>query len=423
MADPIPELRYVAEQYARLIEVSVTLNSTLDLDELLKFIIHSATEILNCESVSILLYDEKKARLTFAAATGTDPKRTADPNLSLENSLAGTIFRENKIVCLSDVKPEMRPYLVVSKYINFEVKNLLGVPMRIKDKPTGVLEALNKRTGEFDESDADILAVIASQAAVAIHNARLVEALQEAYNELRAADQLKTNFLALASHELRTPLGVIIGYATFLQQESPGELSEHAKQVLNAAMQMRALVDAMTNMDMLRSSEMIMHRLVVPLQRVLQAAYQDVRNLAAAKNQQITLEIPATPILVKCDPEKLKSAFVNLLDNAVRFSPEHGRITLGALAKSSGEALAWVQDNGVGIPPGELKKIFTEFYQIEPHTTRKHGGMGIGLSIARGLVEAHGGKIWAESPGHDQGATFKVLLPFLSTTSLQSQNR
>ncbi len=423
MVNPKPELQYMAEQLARLIEVSVTLNSTLNLDELLQFIIRSATEILDCESVSILLYDEKKACLIFAAATGSDQKRLAETPVPLDKSLAGTIFRENKVISLSDVQNDPRHYLAVSKHVDFEVNNLLGVPMRIKDKPTGVLEALNKHDRDFDESDADILAVIASQAAVAIHNARLVKALQDAYNDLRAADQLKTNFLALASHELRTPLGVIIGYATFLQEESPGELSEHAKQVLNAAMQMRALVDAMTNMDMLRSSEMIMHRLVVPVQQVLLAAYNEVKNLAEAKNQQVILDLKETPFPVKCDPEKLKSAFVNLLDNAIRFTPEHGMITLGATPQAGGEVLSWVQDNGIGIPQSELKKIFSEFYQIEPHTTRKHGGMGIGLSIAKGLVEAHGGKIWAESPGPGKGATFKVLLPFINTTVLQTMKR
>jgi signal transduction histidine kinase len=418
-----PDLRTMAEQMARLIEVSVTLNSTLDQDELLQFIIRTATEILDCESVSILLYDEKLDRLVFAAATGSDPKKLAETPVPLEKSLAGTIFRENKVVCLSDVQRDARNFLAVSKLINIEVKNLLGVPMRIHDNPTGVLEALNKRAGDFDESDADILAVIASQAAVAIHNARMVEALQDANNDLRDADQLKTNFLALASHELRTPLGVIIGYATFLQQESPGELSEHAKQVLNAAMQMRALVDAMTNMDMLRSSEMIMHRVVLPMQKILLDAYNDVKNLAEAKSQHIILDMKEIPLPVKCDPEKLKSAFVNLLDNAIRFTPERGKITLGAIPQAGGGVLSWVQDTGIGIPPGELKKIFKEFYQIEPHTTRTHGGMGIGLSIAKGLIEAHGGKIWAESPGPGKGATFKVLMPFLSTTMLQSMKR
>lgn len=423
MSNPKPELRYMAEQMAHLIEVSVTLNSTLNLDELLQFIIHSATEILDCGSVSILLYDEEKDCLIFTAATGSDPKRMDETPVPLDNSLAGTIFRENKVICLSDIQPDAQHHLMISKYVNFEVRNLLGVPMRIQDKPTGVLEALNKRNGDFDEGDADILAVIASQAAVAIHNARLVKALQDAYEELRAADQLKTNFLALASHELRTPLGVIIGYATFLQQESPGELSEHAKQVLNAAMHMRTLVDAMTNMDMLRSSEMILHRLVIPAQQILQSVFNDVKNLAKAKNQQVSFDMREAPILIKCDPEKIKSVFVNLLDNAVRFTPEHGSITLGASPQAGGEVLIWVQDNGIGIPKSELIKIFSKFYQIEPHTTRTHGGMGIGLSIAKGLVDAHGGKIWAESPGPGKGATFKVLLPSIETSLLQTMKR
>ncbi len=418
-----PDLRYMAEQLARLIEVSVTLNSTLNLDELLRFIIRTATEIIDCESVSILLYDEKRGQLVFAAATGSDPKRLSETPIPLDSSLAGTIFRENKIISLSDVQNDARHKGMVSKNVDFEVHNILGVPMRIKDKPTGVLEALNKRDGNFDESDADILSVIASQAAVAINNARLVKALQDAYNDLRAADQLKTNFLALASHELRTPLGVIIGYATFLQEESPGELSDHAKQVLNAAMQMRVLVDAMTNMDMLRSKDMIMHRLVVPVQQILRGAYGDVKRLADAKGQKVTFDLPAVAIPVKCDPDKLTSAFINLLDNAVRFSPEGGKIIIGAKVRAGGDVLTWVQDNGKGIPEGELKKIFLEFYQIEPHTTRKHGGMGIGLSIAKGLVEAHGGKIWAESPGSGKGTTIKVLLPFLSTTTLQTMKR
>ncbi len=416
MTTPVSsDLRTMAEQMARLVEVSVTLNSTLNLDELLQFIIRTAAETIDCESVSILLHDEKRDRLVFAAATGSDPKRLAETPVPLENSLAGTIFRENKIISISDVQEDARHYLPVSENVHFQVKNLLGVPMRIKDKPTGVLEAVNKHGGEFEESDADILAVIASQAAVAIHNARLVKALQDANDELSTADQLKTNFLALASHELRTPLGVIIGYATFLQEESHGELSEHAKQVLNSAMQMRTLVDAMTNLDMLRSKEMVMHRLIIPIQQVLLSAYEGVRKLAEAKGQNIALDIPKTPIRVKCDPERLTSVFVNLLDNAVRFTPEGGRILMGATVRT-GAVLVWVQDTGIGIPPEEIKRIFKGFYQIEPHTTRKHDGMGIGLSIAKGLIDAHDGKIWAESPGPGKGSTFKVLLPCVSSS-------
>jgi signal transduction histidine kinase len=418
-----PQLRQMAEQLARLIEVSITLNSTLNLDDLLQFIIETAADLLDCESVSILLYDEKHARLVFAAATGSDPKRLAEIPVPLDSSLAGEVFLENKAIILSDVSLNSRHYESVSKHVNFEVHNLLGVPMRVRDRPTGVLEALNKRKGTFDEADADILSVIASQAAVAVHNARLVKALRDAYNEISAADHLKTNFLALASHELRTPLGIIIGYASFLQEESPGELSDHAKQVLNAAMQMRALVDAMTNLNMLRSREMVMHRLVVPIQQILRSAFGEVKTLAEAKSQQVIMNLPEQPLPVKCDPEKLTSAFVNLLDNAVRFTPEGGHIGVSAILQAGGDLLVSVQDSGIGIPPDDLKKVFNEFYQVEPHTTRKYGGMGIGLPIAKGLVEAHGGKLWAESEGAGKGSTFKVLLPRISTSRLAEMSR
>ncbi len=96
---------------------------------------------------------------------------------------------------------------------------------------------------------------------------------------------------------------------------------------------------------------------------------------------------------------------------------------MGTRQQPGGGVLCWVQDTGKGIPADDLKKIFQEFYQVEPHTTRKHGGMGIGLSICRGLIEAHGGKVWAESPGPGKGTTFKVQLPFISTTDLQTTGR
>jgi signal transduction histidine kinase len=174
---------------------------------------------------------------------------------------------------------------------------------------------------------------------------------------------------------------------------------------------------------MLRSKEMIMHRLVVPVQQILRGAYGEVKRLADAKRQKVILDLPVNPIPVKCDPDKLTSAIVNVLDNAVRFTQDEGRITIGTGVQTGGEVLIWVQDTGKGIPEGESKNIFKEFYQVEPHTTRTYGGMGIGLSIARGLVEAHGGKIWAESPGPGKGTTIKILLPFLSTTVLQTMRR
>jgi signal transduction histidine kinase len=113
---------------------------------------------------------------------------------------------------------------------------------------------------------------------------------------------------------------------------------------------------------------------------------------------------------VEVDPEKTTLAFVNLLNNAIRFSPEGSQIVIGAIEQGK-QVMAWVQDNGIGIPGDKLQKVFEEFYQIEPPNTRRYGGLGIGLTIAKGLLEVQGGKIWAESEGLGKGATLKVLLP------------
>ena len=169
----------------RLVELSVTLNSTLDLDELLQLITATATELLECEAASILLYDEKNPRLYFAAATGSDPAQLAEIPVPIDSSLAGTIFRTNQPLILNDAQQDPRHYALVSDHVKFKIHSLIGVPMPIKDRTMGVLEAVNKLEGGFTDSDAAILSVTAAHAAIAINNARLLRATQQAL-ELRS---------------------------------------------------------------------------------------------------------------------------------------------------------------------------------------------------------------------------------------------
>src|SRR5258706_1091675 len=406
-----------AKQLARLMEVSLTLNSTLNIDDLLLYIIKTATELLDCEVASILLYDEKRNRLFFAASTGTDPKKLAQIPVPIDGSLAGTIFREDKSIILNDVTKDPRYFSGVAQQTNFQTKSLLGVPMRIREKGVGVLEALNKREGQFSESDERLLSVVASQAAIALYNAQLIQSLQKAYDDLTETDRLKSNFLALASHELRTPLGIIIGYASFLQEEDDSDVSENAERVLSAASQMRSLIESMTSLHLLAAKGLTFKPRVVPVQQVLSAAYEEMRQIAQEMHHAITFDMPTQSLLVTADPEKLTPAFVNIINNAIRFTPTGGKITIGAMQRS-GNIQAYVQDNGIGIAADQLTKIFQEFYQVEPHTTRRFGGLGIGLTIAKGLIETQGGRIWAESEGLEKGTTIRVLLPPAGTSSL-----
>jgi len=398
------------QQLLRLVELSVTLNSTLDLDALLQLITATATELLDCEAASILLYDENNPRLYFAAATGSDPAQLAEIPVPIENSLAGTIFRTNRHIILNNAEQDPRHYSMVSDHIKFKVKTLLGVPMPIRDQTVGVLEAVNKHNGVFDESDATLLFVIAAHAAIAINNARLLRATQQALEKVKEANQLKSNFLSLASHELRTPLGIIIGYSTFLKEDAQGELSDHANQVLTAARQMRSILDEMNNLAMLKSDEMVLKPQRMPLQDILIYVCNGIEEIASTRDQKLIFAFPEEPFYVNVDIDKTSLAFVNILDNAIRFSPPGSDITIGTV-KQSNQVLAWVQDHGIGIPVDKLQKIFEEFYQIETPNTRRYGGLGIGLTIAKGLIEAQGGRIWAESEGAGSGSTFRVLLP------------
>jgi len=180
--------------------------------------------------------------------------------------------------------------------------------------------------------------------------------------------------------------------------------------VLNSALRMRALIEDMTNMNMLRVGSAELAASQQALQPILEAAYQEMRPLIEAKGQQVSRHVAAEQLQANVDAPKLTMALTNLLNNAMRFTPGGGQIELG-LERHGPEAWMLVRDNGVGLPPDQLEHVFDQFYQVEHHMTRRHEGMGLGLSIVRAVVRAHNGRVWAESAGRDQGATFTIALP------------
>jgi len=406
----VDELRKMVFRLARLVEISVTLNSTLEPQRLLQFIIQSAADLVECEAASILLVDDNTHQLSIAAATGSHPDELARIPVPPEGSIAGTIAREDRPLIINEVGSDARHYREVGEKVSFQVRSLVGVPMRIREKVIGVLEAVNKRQGVFGEADLQTLSIIASQAAVAMNNANLVSALQGAYAELGKLDKLKSDFIAIASHELRTPLGLVLGYASILKEEAGERTSEHAEVVLSSALRMRSLIEDMTNMNLLQvgAAEMVLER--QPLQRVAEAAFAELGDLFQAKGQIADLRMPEDDLLALVDAERLGMAVTNLLNNAVRFTPGGGHISL-ELERHGGEAWIRVRDEGIGISPSQLGRIFDQFYQVEDHMTRRHEGIGLGLAIVRAIAKAHGGRAWAESEGEGRGATFTIALP------------
>lgn len=395
----------------RLLEVSLILNSSLALAPLLDFIMEATSEIMDCEAASILLYDSNADELRFVASStpNTDIATLAEIPVPMDRSVGGQIVRENRAIMIQDSN-DKRINRTVDQTIGFQTRSLLGVPMQIKDAVIGVIEAVNKREGVWTNQDKSYLLILASQAAVAIQNAQQAEALQKAYDELNQLDKLKNDFIAIASHELRTPLGVILGYASFLKEEAEGEASEHASAVLNSALHLRNLIEDLTNLRYLQlgRSELICEEVSVGV--VIDAAEHDVQSMVRAKNHQLIVEPDNQDLIVNVDRLKLGMAFTNVLNNAIKFTPNGGQIIISVERRPT-EALIQIKDTGLGIPEDQLEKIFDNFYQVADHMTRKHNGMGIGLAIAKGMVQAHDGRMWAESDGLGKGSSFFIALP------------
>ena len=397
---------------AKLVEISRILNSATNVDRLLTYIIKQAADLTDAEAASILLLDPHTRQLHFRASSNASHSEMVNIPVPLDSSIAGAILTENRPMLISDVSKDPRWNANVSKTIEFKTESILGVPMHDVDrKPIGVLEALNKQNGRFTREDGKTLVILADIAGVALERARLSENLQQAYQTLNELDQLKSDFIAIASHELRTPLAVIMGYVSFLQEEASESTASQLDSVMDAALHLRDLIQAMLNLRYVDAGETTLDLETLDLVELGWEIMSTFAETAVAKQQTLTLNLPSAPLQVKADRNILEVAINNLMNNAIRFTPADGEIHV-ALTQESTEAWFSIRDNGIGIPEDKLERIFNRFYQLEPALVRQHGGLGIGLSIAKDLVELQNGRVWAES-SENQGGTFTIALPLV----------
>lgn len=395
----------------QIAETTLVLNSSLSTEEILEELMDASARIVNAKSASVILLDAKSRELHFVAmSTDADYSDKLIRSPVPFNSIAGTIVRENINMVLDDVSQSSIHFGGSDEQSGFVTQSLLGVPMRIKDRVVGALEAVNKLEGRWTEDDVRYLEILASQAAIALEKAELVRDLRKANKELSELDKVKSDFIAIASHELRTPLGVILGYASFLKEETQGELGSHATAVMNSALKMRSLIEDMTNLRLLNLGDRELQIDSYSMNNLIRSACNEVMSMVEAKGHQLAVGFLEEDLELHGDSAKLVTGLTNLLNNAIRFTPDNGKLEI-SLNNFDDEIRIKVMDNGIGIPEEKLEEIFKTFAQVEDHMTRKHGGMGLGLSISKAIFEAHKGKIWAESDGVNKGARIIVSLP------------
>ncbi|MBN2388270.1 MAG: GAF domain-containing protein [Anaerolineales bacterium] len=397
------------QRLERLLEVSRNLSASLDLEPFLQSVLSVASELTNSEVASILEVKDDE-QLRFLAVPWFHRESLQTVSVPIETSVAGWVYRNAKPAVVADVAAEPRHFKGVDRVAQFETRSIMAVPIVYKGEALGVLETVNKvNQANYTEEDLIILETLASQVAVAMQNGRLMSHVRKAVDEVDHLDRMKSDFIAVASHELRTPLGLILGHSTFLREVIQTEYQPQLDTIVRNAMRLKEIIDNIANMDNVERGVASVRRRTVSIRKVAQEVLENFSAEVQKKRISLQADLGKDELMIEGDASKIATALTNLVKNAILFSDAGGHIFVIA-EQIPGYVKVSVIDDGIGIPTKDLGRIFERFYQVESHLTRKHGGMGLGLSVAKVMIEMHGGRIWAESV-EGKGSNFTFILP------------
>ena len=364
--------------------------------------------------------------LTPFTLSGQVPPLTGALTRADAAALFGDTLRGAAITRCGDLlrHPECAPLLPAEHAVL--LRSYLAAPVMSRDGSViGTLLFGHPEPAMFSDRTERIIGGIAAQAGVAIDNARLNEAARRAAEERIAlldsersaraeaerTSQMKDEFLATLSHELRTPLTAILGWSQVLRRGGRGEadLQKGLQTIERNARAQAQLIEDLLDMSRIMSGKVLLDIEAIAPVTVIEAAIETVGPAAAARSIRIERDFQPCG-MVAADPGRLQQVIWNLLSNAIKFTPQDGTVRIG-VREADGNAELVVADTGIGIGAGFLAHVFEHFRQADASSTRRHGGLGLGLSIVKHLVEQHGGTVAADSAGEGRGATFTVRLP------------
>jgi len=418
LAVAIENARLYRETGRRLAEVSVLYQlarqiTSLDVQDVLDSISRALKQAIGCRGCSIALLDPVNNVLEIRAAAGIEDKWKHDFKLRLGEGIAGRVVLEGKPIYVPDAR-ETEDFV----FFNASVRSLLTVPLSIQDKVIGTLSVDSEQVGAFSEADERLLTIAASQAAIAIENARLYARLEqrarnlaEAYAELQEADRFKDEMVQNISHELRTPLTFVRGYVELLLAGEAGLLSDKQDEYLRIVSEKTAAVTRLVSDIMFfQQADRVSGKVAsLSLTRLARRALRGCAATAEEAGLVLATDFPDDLPPVAGDEGRLLQVFDNLLNNAIKFSPAGGQITV--TIEDAGTVLqVSISDQGIGIPKDQQARIFERFYQIDGSTQRRFGGIGLGLAIVKRIIESHNGQIWVESEPN-RGSSFRFTVP------------
>jgi PAS domain S-box-containing protein len=367
--------------------------------------------------LNFLITEEDECKMRLASYFGISADVAEDFKcLSLGQGVCGAVAEARQQMFFGDIQNSEHPEVSLIRPLG--ITAYASQPLIAQGQLFGTLSFGSCRRTHFTKAETELLQALCDQIAIALERSNLIASLQQQTEQLRKADQLKDEFLAVLSHELRTPLNPILGWTKLLQSQKL-DLAK-AKDALNTiernAKLQSQLIEDLLDISRIMRGKLTLEPSPVNPAFVIAAALETVRLSADAKQIHLVAAIGAQVGVVSGDAGRLQQVIWNLLSNAVKFTPSSGQIEV-RLSAVEDSARIQVIDNGKGIRPDFLPYLFDYFRQEDGSTTRKFGGLGLGLAIAKQIVELHGGRIWAESAGEGCGATFTVELPVVKKTA------
>ncbi len=416
LTSKVGELKEVVALY----EVSKAMRSVMDLGKLLKTILKLACETMAGDGGVLMLFDREGKELLPRVRIGLKRKWLGTIKKEIEERIPEWTGKGNSPLLLRNMVGDYSDGRKDKRFKN----NISGiaVPLRIKGRVFGVISVNNFKGGgeKFTGESAKLLTIFATNASLALENAKIYvrleqkkKDLEKANERLRELDKLKSQFVFILSGELRRPLAAVQGAIDLLAAKLPKEVTAEKERLIkiarNNTTRMGKLIEELLDFSRIEASTMKLKMEKVSLPEVVSEAVIESKTLLDKRGISLQTFLPRSPAEVFADFYRLKQVIVNLLKNAVNFTPHRGRVAIQVEDREKEVRIA-VEDKGMGIPSKNQSKIFEKFYQVNGSWIKNAGGFGLGLYIAKAIVEAHGGRIWVKSaPG--KGSKFTFVIP------------
>lgn len=407
-----------SEQLQHLADVATRVNAAIDVASIAGVANEEARRLIGAhQAVTSFTADHNWAQAITTVSMSDKYARWRDyDELPDGSGIYSLVCRTNRPMRFTQAELEAHPaFKRFGRYApnHPPMEGWLAAPLVGRDgRNIGLIQLSAKYNGEFTPEDESILVQLAQMASVAIENARLVEDLQE-------GDRRKDEFLATLAHELRNPLAPIRNGLQVLKlsADDPDAATQARSMMERQLAQMVRLIDDLLDLSRISRGKIALQRQRVDVAIAIQQAVETSRPLIDEAGHEFSVSLPPNPVFVDIDVTRIAQVVANLLNNSAKYTERGGRIDLN-VERQNGEVVISVRDNGVGIPPAMLPQLFEMFTQIDRSLERSQGGLGIGLSIVKRLVEMHGGTVEARSDGHEQGSEFLVRLPVVASRTV-----